>query len=70
VNGTDIYEAFREQITSGELPPGTALPPVTKISTELRVSLSRVRHAYGKLAQEKLIHASGPGYIAGPPAPA
>lgn len=50
-----IVEQAREQILSGELPAGAALPSLRTLAAELRVSLITTTRAYNELAAAGLI---------------
>src|SRR5690554_5414710 len=50
-----IVEQVREQIMSGALPAGQALPSLRALAEELRVSLITTTRAYNDLAAEGLI---------------
>ncbi len=51
-----IREQIREQIMSGELPPGTVLPSIRRLAQEAGVSVITTTRAYNELERE--------GYIA------
>nr|MDT0658514.1 GntR family transcriptional regulator [Micromonospora sp. DSM 115978] len=59
VSGVPLYEQIveqvRQQIMSGELAAGTALPSLRALAGELRVSLITTTRAYNDLAAEGLI---------------
>jgi len=50
---TPIYQQMAEQIKAqilrGDLPPGTALPPIRTIAKELRISVITVKKAWEQL---------------------
>ena len=50
-----LYEQLSQQILSGELPPGTTLPPIRTVSKELGVSVITVRNAWDELISDGLI---------------
>lgn len=50
-----IAEQLRQQIISGELPAGTALPSLRALANDVRVSLITTTRAYNELAAEGLI---------------
>lgn len=50
-----IVEQVRQQIMTGELAAGTALPSLRALAGELRVSLITTTRAYNDLAAEGLI---------------
>lgn len=52
---------LREQIESGKLPPGSALPSILTLHEEHHVATNTVRKALSILREEGLIHAV-PGY--------
>jgi DNA-binding transcriptional ArsR family regulator len=45
---------IREQITSGEYPPGAKLPPITEIVAQTGLSPMTIRRAYKLLEEEGL----------------
>jgi GntR family transcriptional regulator len=59
VSGVPLYEQIveqvRQQIMSGELAAGSALPSLRALAGELRVSLITTTRAYNDLAAEGLI---------------
>jgi GntR family transcriptional regulator len=59
VSGVPLYqqivEQIRQQIMSGELAAGAALPSLRALAAELRVSLITTTRAYNDLAVEGLI---------------
>jgi GntR family transcriptional regulator len=66
VTGVPLYEQIveqvRQQIMSGELAAGAALPSLRALAGELRVSLITTTRAYNDLAAEGLIvNAPGKG---------
>lgn len=67
---TDVCKAIETRIRSGELKPGTRLPPISAISRQLGVPYSHVRGALSTLAEKKLIRVSGQGggYLVSAPA--
>ena len=50
-----LYEEVFSQIASGELAPGTALPPIRAVARELGVSVITVRSAWDALESDGLI---------------
>ncbi len=58
-SGVPYYRQVRDQIAqrvrSGSLAPGTKLPSVRRLATELRVSVITTRHAYADLESAGLI---------------
>jgi GntR family transcriptional regulator / MocR family aminotransferase len=52
-----LERGLRQSITSGSLPPGTALPPSRVLASELRVSRSLVVEAYEQLTAEGYLEA-------------
>lgn len=56
-----IAAALRDWITSGEYPPGSALPAIIGLAHEFGVTTNTVRKALGILKDEALIE-SVPGY--------
>jgi GntR family transcriptional regulator len=57
-----IVDEIKAIIASGELPEGTALPPVRQVAADLGVNLNTVAFAYRKLQSAGLIkvrHGSG-----------
>ncbi|RLQ97502.1 MocR-like pyridoxine biosynthesis transcription factor PdxR [Falsibacillus albus] len=47
-----LYTHIRDEITSGSIPPGSKLPSIRKLSTQLNISKTTVEHAYGQLLAE------------------
>lgn len=57
-----IYSQISSQIISGQLKPGTQLPPIRTIANELRISVIPVRMAWEKLDKDGYIQtAAGRG---------
>lgn len=56
-----IADVLRDRITSGEYPPGTALPAILTLAQEFKVTTNTVRKALRILKDEGLIE-SVPGY--------
>jgi GntR family transcriptional regulator len=57
-----VADGIKELIARGELPEGTALPPVRQLATDLGVNLNTIATAYRELQKEGLItvkHGSG-----------
>lgn len=50
-----LYEEIFSQIVSGELAPGTALPPIRTVARELGISVITVRSAWDALENDGLI---------------
>ena len=54
--GVPIYEQIftqlRDEICSGALPPGEALPSIRSLARDLRVSVITTKRAYEELEQE------------------
>lgn len=50
-----ITDAYRRQIQSGELPPGTKMPTVREIRTEWGVSMTTAERAMSELRREGLV---------------
>jgi len=50
-----VEAVLREGILSGELPPGSRLPPERKLSEELGVNRSSVREAIRRLESQRLV---------------
>jgi GntR family transcriptional regulator len=44
-----IFDQVRDQILSGDLPPGTALPSIRALAKDLRVSVITTKRAYDEL---------------------
>lgn len=44
-----IFTQIREQILSGALPPGTALPSIRTLAKDLRISVITTKRAYDEL---------------------
>ena len=47
---------IKEQIRDGRLRPGETLPSVRELADALGINLHTVRHAYGKLRDQGVIH--------------
>ena len=56
-----IADVLRGRITSGQYPPGTALPSITALAAEFGTTTNTVRKALGILKDAGLIE-SVPGY--------
>jgi GntR family transcriptional regulator len=54
----DLTERLREQITTGELPPGHVLPPVREAPEAWGVTVRVARTAYDRLTAEGLLRGS------------
>src|SRR5437667_8346643 len=57
-----VVDEIKSLIARGELPQGTALPPVRQVAADLGVNLNTVAAAYRELQREGLIavrHGSG-----------
>lgn len=57
-----VADGIKELIARGELPEGTALPPVRQLANDLGVNLNTIATAYRELQKEGLItvkHGSG-----------
>ncbi len=64
-----IADQIRACIASGELPAGTALPPVRSIASDLGVNLNTVARAYRILEEENFVSIRGrTGVVVSPPA--
>ena len=50
-----IYTQIRNQILSGALPPGQALPSIRALAKDLRVSVITTKRAYEELEREGFI---------------
>jgi len=50
-----IARQIRERVTSGELPPGTSLPGVRVLASDLGVNLNTVARAYWLLEEEGFV---------------
>lgn len=54
-----MYQQIMEQITQriavGDWPPGTALPSIRQLATEIKVSIITVKRAYLELEREGVI---------------
>ena len=50
-----LYRCFREDIVTGQLPPGTRLPSKRALSEHLKVSKITVEGAYNQLLSEGYI---------------
>ena len=51
-----VAEGIKALIARGELPEGTALPPVRQLAADLGVNLNTIAVAYRELQSEGLIH--------------
>lgn len=51
-----IFHQIRDQILSGELEPGQALPSIRALAKDLRVSVITTKRAYEELEQAGFIH--------------
>ena len=51
-----IYTQIRNQILSGALPPGQALPSIRALAKDLRVSVITTKRAYEELEREGFIN--------------
>jgi GntR family transcriptional regulator len=51
-----IVLQLREQILSGSLPPGTALPSIRALAKDLRISVITTKRAYDELEKDGYIH--------------
>lgn len=47
-----IFTQIREQILSGALPPGTALPSIRTLAKDLRISVITTKRAYDELERD------------------
>ena len=66
-----VASQIRQLVVSGELVPGTALPPVRQLATELGVNLNTVARAYRLLKAEGfLVIQERTGVSVAPPAKA
>jgi DNA-binding transcriptional regulator YhcF (GntR family) len=67
-----IFEALRDRIVGGELPPGTQLPSHTTLATEFGVAPMTVRQVLAQLEREGLVsREQGRGtFVRQPAAPA
>ena len=61
-----IFDQIRDQILSGELEPGAALPSIRSLAKDLRISVITTKRAYEELEREGfLISIPGKGsYVA------
>ena len=50
-----IARQIRDQISSGALPPGTALPPVRTLASDLGYNLNTVARAYRRLEEDGFV---------------
>ncbi len=55
----DIVESVRQQVQSGELPPGQVLPPVRDLALQLGVNRNTVASAYKRLSDTGLAETRG-----------
>lgn len=51
-----IYSAIKEQILSGELKEGEALPSIRNLAKDLRISVVTTKRAYDELEREGFIY--------------
>jgi GntR family transcriptional regulator len=51
-----IVDAFKREISTGRLPPGSALPSFRALAEDLLVSLITVKRAYEELEHEGIIY--------------
>jgi len=56
-----IARQIRARIAGGELPPGTVLPPVRAVASDLGVNLNTVARAYRLLEEEGFVSIRGRG---------
>ena len=62
-----IYTQIRNQILSGALPPGQALPSIRALAKDLRVSVITTKRAYEELERDGLIYTvAGKGSFVAP----
>jgi DNA-binding GntR family transcriptional regulator len=62
-------EKLRGQISSGEIPRGTTLPPETTFAREHGIGRTSARKVYGELERDGLVYSvPGQGWIVGSPA--
>ncbi|MDR2975496.1 MAG: GntR family transcriptional regulator [Propionibacteriaceae bacterium] len=62
-----IAEQLAAQILRGDLPEGTALPPIRTVARQLEVSVITVKKAWEELTRSGLIHATvGKGSFVAP----
>jgi DNA-binding transcriptional regulator YhcF (GntR family) len=54
-----VREQIREQVTSGELEPGTKLPPVRRLAEDLGLAANTVARAYRELEALGVIETRG-----------
>ena len=54
-----VREQLRAQIGSGQLPPGTKLPPVRRLADEVGLATGTVARAYRELEELALIETRG-----------
>ncbi|KGM09253.1 GntR family transcriptional regulator [Cellulomonas bogoriensis] len=58
-----VFEQLRTQITrlitSGALPPGTTLPPIRHLATDLGLARGTVNKVYDALARDGLVRTAG-----------
>ena len=52
---SQIAACVRRAVASGELRPGSRLPPSRDLALELEVNMHTIQHAYGQLRDEGLL---------------
>jgi GntR family transcriptional regulator len=65
-----LAEILRDQIRSGQLPPGRTMPPIYKLAKQHKVAEQTARHAMAMLEEEHLVrvlHGRGIFVLAQPP---
>ena len=50
-----IYDQLAGDILTGALPPGSALPPIRTVATELKISVISVKRAWEELSRDGYI---------------
>ena len=50
-----IYDQLAGDILAGALPPGSALPPIRTVATELKISVISVKRAWEELSRDGYI---------------
>jgi GntR family transcriptional regulator len=61
---------LRDQIRSGQLPPGRSMPPIPKLASKHQIGHRTARHALAVLEDEHLVrvmHGRGTYVLAQPP---
>lgn len=54
-----LFDDIRDAILTGQLPPGTRLPPTRELARDLRIARNTVLYAYDRLTDEGYTHTHG-----------